>query len=212
MKKYNLTIISETRFNFSIVILIIGLIFSIFVGVFLGNLFYGLLPFILIFYSLYYFTIRQLTIFLENGELEFQWTNRKLFNYEDISPIKLSNIKTIVLDNGEFLRKLITSDRVIRINNSRIMPKDASKFIRDLKKEVKIYDIELIDSWDSITKEYLKVLYWTIITVSSIGGILLITIIILKGFQLNLLFMLAVLPSLLIVARQIKGKIEKRIE
>ena len=207
MKKYNLTIISEKRSNASILIITFSIITSIFIGVWCQNILYGLPSLIFVFFSVRYFAIGHLTIEVTEDRLNFQWDKKAILKYKDIDPVNFDEIKTIVLDNGEFLRKIITSNRTIRINNSRISPKDAPKFIKDFTKAIKIYDIKIIDSWDLVNKPLLKVIYWSLIMISIIGGLILLISIILTGFHLQLLYMFPLIPLLYIKAIKIKPKI-----
>lgn len=80
-------------------------------------------------FGLYYFSVGHLTVKLNDKVLEFEWNKKNLFNYEEIDPIEINEIETLVIDQNQFLRKIIGHKRTIKINNGKIQKKDSAKFL-----------------------------------------------------------------------------------
>ena len=211
MQKFDLTIFRLTRIYIGIVLLPVGILGSIFLGRELGGFLFGIILITLFLFLLGYFIIGYMTISIDNDKLLFQWKRKYFFNYKDITPVKLSDIKTIILDNGQFLRKIETDDRVIHINNSKIKSKDASNFIYQLSIVIKKYNIRKIDSWDVwIERGYLKIAYWiNAVTVAFVSLILIIAIA--KGiFTRNFFCAFLLLPQQVLFGLQMRCKLGKK--
>ncbi|WP_346984789.1 hypothetical protein [Chryseobacterium sp. POE27] len=132
------------------------------------------------------------------------------FNYKPIKPIKISEIKTIVVDEDQLIRKIKTDNNIIYINNSKIRSKDAIKFIHILKSNTDKYNFRIIDSWDEFAENgYLKIAY-KINSFVLIGSIIVAVIfIILKGFKPALLsILLLFIPQMILYKKQMKNKID----
>lgn len=211
MQKFELTIFRETRLYIGLALFPFALLGSIFLGIRLGGLAFVVILLVVFFLLLGYFVIGHLTITFDNDELQFQWIKKYFFNYKDIDPVKLSDINTIILDNGQFLRKIKTSDRTIHINNNKIKPKDASKFIYQLSIATKNYDIKIIESWDVVAeKGYLKIAYWINTSILILVGIIII-IAIAKGYYTRHFFwVLFLLPQQILFGRHMKQKLNKQ--
>lgn len=126
--------------------------------------------------------------------------------------VKYDTIKILIIDNGQFLRKIITRDRTVVINTSKIKPKDASKLIHRLSLIAKKHNIETIDSWDVMAeKGYIKTLYWINNVVMILVGIIVIVFIAMRGFNSrHLPFIFFLFPQLYFMGRQMKQKIDRR--
>ncbi len=211
MQNFDLTIFRETRLYSGIALLPVGLLSSLFLGIELGGFAVVIILLVLFFLLLGYFAIGHLTITIDNDELQFQWTKKYFFNFKDIAPVRLSDINTIIIDNGQFLRKIKTTDRTIPINNSKINPKDALKFINQLSIATKNYDIKKIDSWDVwANKGYLKTGYW-INTSILVGAGIIIIIAVAKGvFTRHFFWILLLLPQQFFFGQQMKQKLNKK--
>lgn len=156
----------------------------------------------------YYFSFGNLKIIIKNdNELFFEWEKKFIFNYKSIDPVKIRDIKTIVLDNGSSLKKIKTIDHTIYINNSNINSNDMVKFIEKIKED----NIRIIDSWDEFKeKGYLKTAYLINTIVLIITFIVFIIFTILRGF--NLLYLsifLLFIPQIILYQKHIKSKIQK---
>jgi hypothetical protein len=159
--------------------------------------------------GLYYFSVGHLTVIQKEKRLEFFWTKKTLFKYNDIAPIEIDEIETLVIDQNELLKKIITQDRVVKINNGKIYKKDSAKFIDFLTENSNIRVIDSWDVWDE--KGWLKTAYRinTIILTSFIGIVVIYTI--MKGFNSRLLLFAPLLISQLFFYQlQMKSKRKKK--
>lgn len=211
MQKFDLTIFRETRLYIGLAFLPVGLLGSIFLGIELGGFAFVIILLFLFFLLLGYFVIGYLTITIDNDKLQFQWTKKHFFNFKDIAPVRLSDINTIILDNGQFLRKIKTTDRTIPINNSKIKPKDASKFIYQLSVATKNYDVKRIDSWDVwADKGYLRTAYWINTSILIGAGIIIIIAVAKEVFTRHFFWVLLLLPQQFFFGQQMKQKLNKK--
>ncbi|MDD4970613.1 MAG: hypothetical protein PHT07_14400 [Paludibacter sp.] len=103
-----------------------------------------LLMFLLI--LIYYFVFGKLIIRYSKNKLDFEWKKRILFENKDIEPVSISDIKTLVIDDKRFLRKIITNDRIIEINNGKTKKGDYQLFLKKLILNVEDNNGRVIDS------------------------------------------------------------------
>jgi hypothetical protein len=120
VQKFNLTIFRQSR-------IIIGLFFSpvvliglMMLGVTFQYFLIGILFFLFYLWALYYFVIGHLTIISKEDKLEFEWRKKRIFNYKEIEPVNIKDIKSIVIDNGLLLRKIKTTDRIFRSTQQKL--------------------------------------------------------------------------------------------
>ncbi len=156
-------------------------------------------------FLLYLFTIGHLTVIVTGDRLEFFWRKRKLLPYNNIDPIEISEIRTLVIDQGQVLQKIVTVDRVVTLGTGKT--KDGQKFINFLSSTK---NLKTMDSWD-IWKErgLLGIAYWTnlviLVVISSLATYFIIT----KGFSSHiLLFVLGGLIQLYLYHGVIKSKLK----
>ena len=160
---------------------------------------------------LYYFIKQDLEIDLQEDTLFFKWQKKVMFNYKEIESIPVREIKTVVIDQGQLLRKIITSDREINISNGKLLMKDSQKFIDLLRSIINQNEGKIIDSWDVWQeKGYLK---WalrinTVIIISVVGIIIAFGVI--KGFDkippASFFMLIFILPQMLLYQRQMNEK------
>ena len=183
-------------------------------GLELGNFIFGLLLFTLYLLFYYYLAVGHLTISIVNGQLQFFWTKKIVFNFKDVEPINLHDINTIVIDSGQFLRKLSTPDTTIYINTTKINPQDNFKFIHFLEGLSKENNIRIINSWrEWADKGYLKTAYRINIAVIIIAFIVVSIFIFLKGFSSGQLFIfLLFIPQLILYGKQMKLELKDETE
>lgn len=185
-----------------------ALIGLLLLGIELGSVIWGLLLIVLYLFFCYYFAVGHLTIVVENNELQFKWEKKFLFNNRPIETTELSQIKTVVIDKGQFLRKLITQDKTVYINTSKIMPKDSYKLITFLQSFAKANNVRVINSWrEWADKGYLKIAY-RINTVVLIFAFIAVAFMIWKtGFSPKLFFILFLVIPILLYQREMKNEI-----
>lgn len=210
MEKYNITIFNQSRVLLCLFLFPIFLLLTIFIGTEIKSFLVAVLFLTIICSLMYYFMVGNLTVlFKGDDELVFDWKKKYFFNYKPISSIKISNIKTIVLDNDEFLRKIKTDNYTIHINNSKINPLDSDKLISRLKKDLLKYDIRFIDSWDELAeKGFIKIAYIINSGFLVLSIIIIVILTILKGFKpVSLSILLLIIPQLFLYNKQMKNKI-----
>ncbi len=214
LQKFNLTIFRQSRVLSGLFILPFAFIGLLLLGLELGNFIFGLLFFALYLFLYYYFAVGHLSISIPNGQLQFSWTRKIIFNFRDVEPINLYDIKTIVIDNGQFLRKLSTVDKTIYINTTKISPQDNFKFIHFLQGLSKENNIRVINSWrEWADKGYLKTAYRINIAVIAIAVVVVSIFVILKGFSSGQLFIfLLFIPQLILHGKQMKLETKDEIE
>ncbi|WP_027375815.1 hypothetical protein [Kaistella palustris] len=210
MQKFELTIFRQSRVLFGLFFTPIALIGLLILGAELNNILIGLIIFAIYLLTIYYFVVGQLTITIDNGQLKFNWTRKLIFNYEDIEPINIADINTIVIDSGQLLRKIVTTDRTIKINNAKVQQKDAPKFIYELGVLTKENNVREIDSWDEwADKGYIKTAYRINTIILVLATVLVTFFIIKKGFNSRHLFLILLfIPQLFLYGQQMKQKIK----
>lgn len=210
MHKFELTIFRQSRVLIGLFLTPFALIGLLILGVELNSILIGLLLFAFYLFTIYYFVVGHLTITVDNGQLKFNWTKKLIFNYDNIQPVNINDINTIVIDSGQLLRKIVTKDRTIKINNAKVQQKDALKFIYELGILTKENNVREIDSWDEwADKGYIKTAYRinTVILVLALG--LVTFAIINKGFNSRYLFLvLLFIPQLFLYGQQMKQKLK----
>lgn len=210
MQEYNITVFRQSRILLSLFLAPIIFLVSIFIGAETNSFVFLILFLVISLYLLYYFIVGNLRITIKNeDELFFEWKKKIVFNYKTIKPIKISKIKTIVLDEEKLLRKIKTDDITIYINNSKINSKQTDEFIDRLNRDIKKYDIRVIDSWDEFSeKGYLKTAYRISSSLLVISIVLAIIFTIIKGFKPALLSILVLfIPQIILYKKQMKDKI-----
>jgi len=84
----------------------------------------------------YFFAFGKLILRFTNDRIDFEMKKRFSFDDKDIEPVNVSDIKTLIVDEGMFLRKIITDDRIININSGRPVKKEFILFIETLMENV----------------------------------------------------------------------------
>ncbi|NML59098.1 hypothetical protein [Chryseobacterium cheonjiense] len=205
MHEYNIKIFNQSRVLISLFLLPIFFLLSIFLGAEIHSLLIPILSLLILIFVCYYFCMGNLKVIVKNNnELSFKWEKKLIFNYKPISPLKISDIKTIIVDNGQSLKKIKTDRDTIYINNSNINSKDVVKLIEIIKG----HNIKVIDSWDEFKeKGYAKTAYFINSVVLILSIILFITFTILKGFNPTLLSLFLLwIPQIILYRKQIKSK------
>lgn len=163
---------------------------------------------------LFYFSYGRLNVTYHNKRLHFEWQPKLLFNYPKIPDIELNEIKRLVIDQGQVLRKIVTDRTEITLGNNRpnnVFKSDSQVFIDFLIKNIQ--NKEIIDSWDIwVEKGYLK-LALRINTALLFGAIgLLGFFAATKGFDkippASFFMLIFFLPQIFLYQKQMKNKIK----
>ena len=215
MDTYNLTIFNQSRIIVIVFLAPVALIGSFLLGLeFMPkNYFWVLtLPLLTILLGvLFYFAKQSLKIECKENTLSFEWKRKLFFNYSPIDPVSISEIETIVIDQNQLLKKIITTDREINISNGKLLMKDSQRFINKLRSIISQNNGRVIDSWDVWQeKGYLK---WALrintVIIVLITGILIIFGLV-KGFDkippTSFFMLVFFLPQMLLYQKQMTNK------
>ena len=156
---------------------------------------------------LFYFTVGDLRITLENRKLDFHWERKPILNFKEYNSIGIDKITTIIVEQGIFLRKLKTKDSVIELGGIKSKNTDSLKLLKVLQAET---SVKPKDSWD-VWKErgWLTIAYRINLFILIIAFGIVITFIILKGFDSKLLLFIPLCLSQLIFSHlQMKSKLK----
>jgi hypothetical protein len=157
--------------------------------------------------SLFYYAVGYLTIVRKDRILEFQWKRKIFFNYRNIDPVNLDQIKALVIDQDRIIRKIIMNDREITLGNSNLLRKDASKFIDYLLKETQSRKIDSWDVWKE--KGWLTIAYNINTIILGLSIIIVVIYVFVKGFNYKLfMFMPLMISQLLLYQGQMKRKLK----
>jgi hypothetical protein len=214
MIEFKLTIFRQRR------ILLSGLVFIIFMLLLLTigskietpvlKILFIVLTISIVVLILFYYSVGYLTVYIKDNELNFKWDSKFFFNYKEINSIKIHEIETIIIDNDELLKSIITTDKEILIGNGQLFKKDSQNFINYLNALSKDENIRIISSWD-VWKEKgaLKIAY-TINLIVLIIVVLVVTVLIfITGFHSKyLLFMPLVISQLFFYQQIMKNKMK----
>ena len=215
MKSYELTIFNQSRVIVIVFLLPVILLGSLFAGLELMPKSYFWIVSIPIFAGLsgllYYFAKGDLIVDFDEENLIFNWKKKLFFSYPDIESIPVKEIKTIVVDQNQLLKKIITLDRVLNISNGKLLMKDSQKFINLLVSIINQNEGRIIDSWD-VWKEkgFLRIAYLinSIVLISVL--LLVISFILIRGFDSRLLLFMPLSISQLFLYRGLmKEKLKK---
>jgi hypothetical protein len=211
MQEFKLTIIKESRLVAGLFLLPIGILGSIFLGAKLGGIIWVAIIFAAFLALVYFYLVGHLTIIATKESLQFQWTKKALFGYNAIEPVNFADIKTLVIDEGQMLKKVLTLDRTITINANKLTSNENQKLIHYITPIIRQYNINVIDSWDVASeKNYFKAFYWINTIVLVIVGIIIIIAIVMGVYTFNFFWVLALLPQQFFLRQQMKEKLTKK--
>lgn len=211
MQKFNITIFNQFRVIIGLFLSPIALFLSVFIAIKTDVFILSIGTFILILFGFYYFAVGHLTVIFDAEEIIFEWKKKIIFNHRPPLKIEINTIEKVIIDEGKILRKIITKDSVIPINNVKLNSKENIEFINTIRKICTIYDVKIVNSWDAIQdKGYLSILYKINAVVIIIAIILVIIITILKGFNpkvLSIFFLF--IPQMFLYKKQMRNSIKK---
>ncbi|KQT22391.1 hypothetical protein ASG31_03425 [Chryseobacterium sp. Leaf404] len=161
---------------------------------------------------MYYYSVGKLQIVIENEKiLVFIWSRKNFFNYKKLPSVQIKDIRTIVLDNGEFLKKIRTENQTIYINNSKIDRKNIKKLILKLQEITKNENLKIIDSWDEVAeKGLIKIAYKINLLILLFSTVVIIIFSILKELNpASFAVFLLIIPQIILYHKQMKNKLDK---
>ena len=160
MQTFNLVIFRQSRVLVVLSLFPFVLIAAVIKAADSNNILVGLLLFLIYLLTAYYFVVGHMSVTINEGQLHFNWKRKLLFNYKNIDVLNISEIKTIVIDEGQMLRKIITTNKTLRLNTAKVLQKDALRFISYLRPLIKQNggrNINSGDEWNE--KGYIKLAY-----------------------------------------------------
>jgi hypothetical protein len=201
MKSYHVKTLHHSRVIASVFLISVILILSIIVAAECNGI-VAILFAILLVYFTYYYCKGNLTVTLtDDNQLLFKYEKKYFFNLKNPSEVYIRDIIYLVVDNNDVLRKIVTKNRAIVVNNIRFKEDDAQFLQRDCL-------VKTIDSWDYFNKKDYANLAYKLNYV--IIGISLITIIVytyFKGFHASFLSVfILIIPQLILYGKQLKKK------
>ena len=216
-KTFNILIYRQSRVLLSVLIFILLLFPILLLPTHIDNSFVqwttSIIGFIGLIILLRYYSVGRLFVTYDNRTLKFDWKDKLIFKYSKIPTIEISEIQSVVLDNqGQILRKIITDNSEIVLghgNPNKLFKSDSQEFIRFLTSEIK--DLNIKDSWDEwAEKGYLKWALRINTTILVLGFLIVISFIVVKGFNSrHLLMLIFILPQLIFYQLQMKTKTKK---
>lgn len=141
-------------------------IHKILIPIFLLSLLIGLI---------YWIAFAKLILRYSDNKLMFEWKKRFLFDNTEIPPIDVYDIKRLVVDKGMFLRKIISKDRVILVNNGKPIKENYRMFIQNLIEIVEKNNGQVINSGQYAREQGFNDLSFTLFIVFLALSILLIS-------------------------------------
>jgi hypothetical protein len=174
-----------------------------------SNFIFGILSVVFFLFMIWYFVIGNLTVLIENETIYFHWRKKIIFNYRHIKSLKECDIEKVIIDNEQFLRKIIAPNRIINLSTSKINPKDSYRLISYFNQKSQTENIVIKNSWGNISQKWLKTFYivnWIVIVTVIL---IIVFVIFFKGFKPKMLLILTMIPILIIYGKQIKDTIDK---
>lgn len=157
MEKFELTVNKTSRLLIGILIFGLSSPAIIILSSKLDNSIYKviipLFLLILLIRLIYWIAFAKLILRYSKNELSFDWIKRFPFDNSAISPIDISDIKRLVVDNEMLLRKIISEDRVIVVNNVKPIKDNFRTFIQNLIEVVEKNNGQVIISGQYATEQ-----------------------------------------------------------
>ncbi len=181
-QRYRLTVFRQGRIIWTILAFSIAVPGSLYFALYLPTLSLKLLAPALsltIVFLVAYSAIGKLDAIIEDDTILFRWIRKPILNRPDIAPVRISDVRTLVIDRNEgdplgntmFLRRIDTTDRSIELFTSKLWAMDSQRFIEDLKRHS---NPEIIDTWEVWKRRgYLGVIY-TVMSIMVFAGPLLL--------------------------------------
>ena len=211
MTEYRIKVIKQKRVFLSILIVSIGLPFCFLIPtqfeLFFLKISVPILTLGILSILIYYFTFGYLRIRFENRKFDFEWEQKPIFNFKKQSSIIIDDITEIVVEQGIYLLKIKTEETDIELGGNKTKITDSLKLLKLIKSET---NIKPIDSWDVLKKRgWLKIAYRINLFVLIIAIGIVITFIVLKGFDSKLLLFIPLCLSQLYFSHlQLKSKLK----
>lgn len=129
MTQFELNVGRGSRQLIGVIILGISAVGLFIYGVQNKNFLIPIALFILLIVLIRFFSSAKMNLKFSNDTIEIGWKKRFLFDNKVIEPIYIKDIEMVVVDEGRYLRKIITKDRIVEINNGKPVNHDFERFL-----------------------------------------------------------------------------------
>jgi len=206
MKIYNLKTLHYSRIVAGVFLIPLILILSIIVAAEWKSFILAILFAIALVFLLYYYCKANITVtVINNYYVRFKYDKKLFFNIKNPSEITITDIRYLVIDNNEILRKIVTENRIININNLKFKQDNTRSLIDDLRKD---FDVKTLNSWDHFNKKkFAKVAYHLNFGLIVCSIIVAVIYIYYKGFQPFIFsILLLIIPQMFLYGKQMRRK------
>lgn len=150
MQRFELTVIRQTRYFFGILLVSVSGSLLLFLGANLETPIQKILiPIFLLgvlIAVLYFIIFCKIVLNYSFDKISLEKRKRFMVENKEIEPINVNEIKTLVVDEGKYLRKIITDDRIVEINNVGSKENEFRLFIHKLSRIVEKNNGRVINS------------------------------------------------------------------
>lgn len=206
MKKFKIKVIRQNRVLIAIFILAVSLPLCLLLATKLEPDFLKIIVPILILAVIsvlvYYFSLGNLTITLQERKLNFHWEEKPIFNFNKSESILIDDITKIIVESG-ILTKIKTKDTTIEVGgiNSPYFKTDYQDSIKLLKLITSATNIKPTESWE-VWKErgWLTLAYRINLFILFLLISILILYISLNGYESRLIWFTPLILAQLIIS------------
>ena len=143
--------------------------------------------------ALYYFIRSKVKITLNDDVITFERQKKLMFNQKSIPKINVSEIRTIVIDEEIMLKKIITNDKVLRLQTVKVLRADVNALISELYKLKEGNKVRFITSWQEYKENgYFKLAFKVSLGITLATFVVVSIIFVLYGYSSSYLSLLVI--------------------
>ena len=214
MTEYKIKVVKQYRLLLSILIVAISLPCCLYLSSKVDESFYKIIipTFTIgaINTLLYFFSFCKLKILLKDRELTFEWERKLIFNFKKYESILIDDINKIIVEQGVIV-KIVTDTTGVEVGGFKtefIKYNQTGSFelLKLLQKESFIKQFDSWDEWKELG--WLNIAYKVNLAILIIGIGIVITFIVVKGFDSKLFYLPLCLGQLIFSHFHLKNKIK----
>jgi hypothetical protein len=154
MQRFELTVIRRTRFSFGILLIALSVTFllSFIRELPIQKTMISIVLFGVLIVVLYFAIFRKIILSYSDDKISVVKMKRFMADNMEIESIDMNEIKALVVDEGKYLKKIITVDKIVEIDNVGSIENEFRQFIEKLSRIVEKNNGRVIDS-----KEYREI-------------------------------------------------------
>ena len=145
MTQFELNVGRGSRLLIGVIISGISTVGLFIYGVQNKNFLIPIVLFILLIVLIHFFSSAKMNLKFSNDKIEIGWKKRFPFDNKVIAPIYIKDIEMVVVDEGRYLRKIITKDRIVEINNGKPVNHDFVSFLETFIENILRNNGQVID-------------------------------------------------------------------